>query len=122
VEVVDPRLQRHGEVDEIVAPRSEHDGLGPSNPAQSREGREREREREQSENKGRDRDPPGGRGRDVHFGAWWPRRYSKLKITGYSTVLLAVFSSPGTGVTATFILVGTVNSRLAKSRKVAVFV
>ena len=66
MKVVDARLQRDGEVDEVVLATAEQDQLRPADAAQRQIVGERDEERDDGRNGGAERDPAGDRGAQVH--------------------------------------------------------
>ena len=90
MEVVDPALQRDGEVDEILRAPSEQHVLRSPQPAQADPQQGDRREHENGHGRRGECDPEG----EAHGAA-------SEKITGNSALLFALFVSPWTGSTAT---------------------
>ena len=68
VQVVDARLQGHGEVGEVSLRAAEQHALGGAKPADVTQDRDQENEREQGDDCGADREPSGDVRREAHGG------------------------------------------------------
>src|SRR5262245_34405148 len=108
MEIVDARLERYGELEEVAAPAPQGDRLGTAHPRDATPEEQHGDEREAGGRAGRH----GNRERGGH----------SVKMTGYSAVLLVVFVSPGTGSTSTFTDVCSPNGTSAPTLNVTAFV
>src|SRR5262245_10671686 len=108
MEVVDARLQRHGELEQVARAVAEEHRLGRPDPRDAPPQEETGDESETGDRAGRDRN----RERGAH----------SVKMTGYSAVLLVVFVSPGTGSTSTLTVVCSPNGTRAPTANVTAFV
>src|SRR5436190_18039952 len=93
VEIVDPPLERDGEVDEVCLLVAEQHELCPPDAAERQEVAECEEERCDGRHRGADRAPACDRHADVH--------HLRVKNTLYVAELFDVLTSPGTAPTST---------------------
>src|SRR6266536_3453543 len=108
VEVVDPALERDGEVDEVGLAAAEQHELRRAHAPQGEVVADREEERQSRRHRGADRDPAGDRGAEVH--------QLRVKNTLYVAELFPVLTSPGTAPTGTLTVALAPKAELGRSK------
>src|SRR5687767_11317793 len=118
MEIVDPRLERDREVDEVVLPLADEHLLRLTQAPHLNEDGDHEDERDEGHHRPAECDPAGGRRQRVRH----PLPQSSVKMIWYSAVLFAVFVSPATGSIFTFNVVRVPKDTVPRSRKTTVLV
>ena len=109
MQIVDPRLQRHREIDHIAARPTKHVLLGIACTRDLQPRSPRKRQPTDANDESGDGNDGCGSGADVHSG------YGSEKMTGYWAELFALFFSPGTVATSTRTVVAAANGTRPRS-------